>query len=116
MTTRRYMVAVVVVAVAMGGFVAVRAVWQYFVSLERLLHYSGMEVTDRLEEQIGNEVEAMPQSLEMTEEERRAMGELRRTAALWHRQREYHAAMVYKYRYVARFPWLPVEPDPPEPQ
>jgi len=110
------MVAVAIVGLMMGGFVAVRTVWQYFASLDRLLYYAGMEVTDRWLDQIGNEVEAMPQALELTEEGRRAMGELRRTAALWHRQREYHAAMVRKYRYVARFPWLPVEPDPPEPQ
>ena len=28
----------------------------------------------------------------------------------------YHAAMAAKYRHTARFPWLPVEPDPPEPE
>jgi hypothetical protein len=104
------------VAVAMGGFVAVRTAWQYFVSQGRLLYYAGMEVTDRWLDHIGDEVGAMAQTPELAEEGRRAMAELRRTAALWHRQREYHAAMVRKYRYVARFPWLPVEPDPPEPQ
>jgi hypothetical protein len=28
----------------------------------------------------------------------------------------YHAAMAAKYRHAARYPWLPVEPDPPEPE
>ena len=28
----------------------------------------------------------------------------------------YHAAMAAKYRHAARYPWLPVEPDPPEPK
>ena len=28
----------------------------------------------------------------------------------------YHARMVAKYRHAARYPWLPVGPDPPEPQ
>lgn len=28
----------------------------------------------------------------------------------------YHAAMARKYRRAARYPWLPVEPDPPEPK
>ena len=28
---------------------------------------------------------------------------------------EYNAARVRKYRRAARYPWLPVEPDPPEP-
>jgi hypothetical protein len=27
----------------------------------------------------------------------------------------YHAAMARKYEYAARYPWLPVEPDPREP-
>ncbi|WP_210420100.1 hypothetical protein [Aquisphaera giovannonii] len=46
---------------------------------------------------------------------RAALEELRRIAELFHRRVEYHAAMAYKYRHVARFPWLPIEPDPPEP-
>lgn len=28
----------------------------------------------------------------------------------------YHTAMVRKYRHAARYPWLFVEPDPPEPE
>ena len=28
----------------------------------------------------------------------------------------YHAAIARKYRHVARYPWLPIEPDPPEPE
>jgi hypothetical protein len=28
----------------------------------------------------------------------------------------YHAALVRKYEYAARYPWLPVLPDPPEPE
>jgi hypothetical protein len=28
---------------------------------------------------------------------------------------EHHAAMTRKYRHAARYPWLIVEPDPPEP-
>jgi hypothetical protein len=31
------------------------------------------------------------------------------------RKIDYHAAMARKYRAAARHPWLPVEPDPPEP-
>jgi hypothetical protein len=29
---------------------------------------------------------------------------------------DYHHAMKWKYRRAARHPWLPVEPDPPEPE
>ena len=31
------------------------------------------------------------------------------------RRAEYHAALARKYRHAARYPWLPVEPDPAEP-
>ena len=123
MTTRRWMVAVAVVALAMGGVVGVRAVWQYVASLDHVRYHAGMEATFRWLDQVWpDEEEAMAHAPELTEEGRRAVGEfrrqmgvLRRQVALWHRKREYHAAMARKYRYVARFPWLPVEPDPPEP-
>ena len=29
---------------------------------------------------------------------------------------DWHAEMVRKYRHAARYPWLPVAPDPPEPE
>jgi hypothetical protein len=32
------------------------------------------------------------------------------------RAREYHSRMAENYRHAARYPWLPVEPDPPEPK
>jgi hypothetical protein len=28
---------------------------------------------------------------------------------------EHHASLARKYEYAARYPWLPVEADPPEP-
>jgi len=110
------MVAVAVLALAMSGFVGARAVWPYVVSLDRVLYHAGMEATLCWLAEIGpDELEAMSRLPELTEEGRQAMGELQRQVALWHRQMEYHAAMARKYQYVARFPWLPVEPDPPEP-
>jgi hypothetical protein len=42
---------------------------------------------------------------------------LRRTWDLWKQEMEDHnAAMAAKYRRAARYPWLPVAPDPPEPE
>jgi hypothetical protein len=29
---------------------------------------------------------------------------------------DYHQQMLEKYAFAARYPWLPVEPDPPEPK
>jgi hypothetical protein len=39
----------------------------------------------------------------------------REDAADYARKAHYRAALVRKYERAARFPWLPVEPDPPEP-
>jgi len=37
-------------------------------------------------------------------------------AAKQHRIADFHAAMRAKYERLARYPWLPVAPDPPEPE
>ena len=34
----------------------------------------------------------------------------------WPRLRPYYAAMRKKYEFAERYPWLPVEPDPPVPR
>jgi hypothetical protein len=35
--------------------------------------------------------------------------------AAYERRGDYHAALQAKYEHAARYPWLPVEPDRPEP-
>jgi hypothetical protein len=37
-----------------------------------------------------------------------------RLSSVW--RAAYHSAMREKYEHAARYPWLPVEPDPPEPK
>jgi hypothetical protein len=129
MTTWRWMVAVAVVALATSGFVGVRAVWQYFLAMDRARYHTGMEDTLRWLDQSGrDQLEASALADDVIKPWLRAMGDaellerlrvthhaLRLQVALNHRQMEYHVAMARKYRYVARFPWLPVEPDLPEP-
>jgi hypothetical protein len=122
------MVAVAVMAVAMGSFVGVRAVWQYFVALDRVQYHEGMEAMSLGLDPLGrDQKQEIDQFRGLLEEQWRIMGdaglleelraldEYERNLAPLHRRVEYHAAMVRKYRGVARFPWLPVEPDPPEP-
>jgi hypothetical protein len=130
MTTRRWMIAVAVVAMAMGIFVVARAVLRYFVALDRIAYHAGMEGTRSWLNPIGRdelrEIDRMMDLIEkqqpitgderLDEETRARIDEYRRISARLRRNMEYHAAMVRKYRYVARFPWLPVEPDPPEPR
>jgi hypothetical protein len=127
MTTRRWMIAVAAAGVLMGGFVAIRAVWQYLRALHLIQHHDGMEAMWRWLDRHG-QMEAIDHALAMDDEQRRitgdaglgeefrqAIGQYRRIVEPWHRKAEYHAAMARKYRRVASFPWLPVEPDPPEP-
>jgi hypothetical protein len=34
----------------------------------------------------------------------------------WRRRADYHESLIVKYERAARYPWLPVAPDPPEPK
>jgi hypothetical protein len=122
------MVVVAVVAVAMGGFVGARAVWQYFVALDCVRYHEGMEAMWRWLDPLGRDPsQAINQSMDLIEEQRRitvdaryyeemiaGFDEYRRVVATFHRNTEYHAAMARKYCRVALYPWLPVDPDPPE--
>ena len=130
MTTRRWMIAVAVVAVAMSGIVAVRSVWQYYVALDRIQHHEASEAWCRylletvepgLREEVVNRLDWIEEQRKITanvrlyEDMKAAMDEYLRQVALLHGKLKYHVAMARKYRRVARFPWLPVEPDPPDP-
>jgi hypothetical protein len=91
MTTRRWMVAVAVVAVTfgmtLGGIRLKRQRDRHL--LHAALHQSPV---DRARKRGGG-----------------------RSNPLDSRLIEYHASMARRYRHVARYPWLPVEPDPPAP-
>jgi hypothetical protein len=83
MTTRRWMVAVAVVAI-------------FFGLAERSRRFS--EIADLHDGQSEASV--------TTPEERNRLT----------RWNAYNRAMCRKYRRAARYPWLPVEPDPPRPR
>lgn len=40
----------------------------------------------------------------------------RRNLARWANRFAYYEAMAHKYQHAARYPWLAVEPDPPPPE
>ncbi len=46
----------------------------------------------------------------------RGEDQMRKSTANLPRKIGYHAAMARKYEHAAGYPWLPVEPDPPEPE
>jgi hypothetical protein len=119
MTTRPWMVTVAALALAMGGLVGVRAVWQYFVALDRVQYHEGMEAMWRwLGRDLSKAESEQPPTTDdagLNEAMRAVSDQYQWIVASLHRQAECHAALARKYRRVARLPWLPVEPDPPEP-
>jgi hypothetical protein len=88
MTTRRWMIAVAVVGLAMGG--------------------------DRLERR-RDDFLVLAQYHAAEEAFRRGVGRRVRHPLL-PRMIEHAAALARKYRHAARHPWLPVAPDRPEPR
>jgi hypothetical protein len=102
MTTRRWIIAVAVVGVALGGFHLWRLSREY---QRRAEQYAGHFIW----EGDGNaDLEA-----------RQRMSPAQWDAYILGRCEEilrWRAQMEAKYRRAARYPWLPVEPDPPEPK
>jgi hypothetical protein len=86
MTTRRWMVAVAVVGIALG-------------MIERHERFRWIAVHHR-----GEVPQHLPRIKPSGMEDKR-----------W-RLFEWHESMARKYEHAARYPWLPVEPDPPEPE
>ena len=96
LTVRRLMVAVAVVALCLTA-------WSYW---------------DRRDERYFEfAVKAMSHTtLAVAYETGRPIGSLRERARVNPRKAAYHAALARKYEYAASRPWLPVLPDPPEPE
>ncbi len=111
------MVAVVAVALAMGGVV-------FGVRLEQRHHYFMVRIRhhERVAHTSSYNVREFRESLRRMERESGQRGSplvffenQRRFADYIDRVVAYHAAMASKYRHAARYPWLPTELDPPEP-
>ena len=96
MTTRRWIVAVAVIGLMLGGTIeayrlAYRLRRRYDDFLDRAQWHSGF-VFDWNARWRKNESDATVRRI------------------------NYHAEMARKYEHAARYPWLPVAPDPPEPE
>ena len=101
------MIAVAVVALAMGVFVGARAVVQYIVALDRVRYHAGMEGVGSWLNPLGHdklrEIDQMMDQMEkqwtitgdarLNEEMKARIDEYRRLSARLHRRMEYHAAM-----------------------
>jgi hypothetical protein len=109
MTTRRWMIAVAVMAVMLA---AAAALFRRRLGLRERGDYHarrGGILTDRARgfEQL---------ALKFADREPRITAEWRAYAACEAEIGAWHARLKEKYRHVARYPWLPIEPDPPEPE
>jgi hypothetical protein len=131
MTTQRWMVVALIVGLAMGGVVSVYRLKRRRDSSLSLLRYHGeaerlyvqyerswrdsLQHTERmlnvLEDGVRRAGDDDALELKLF---RRAAERERRYAADAARAHAYHAAMAHKYERAARYPWLPVEPDPPK--
>jgi hypothetical protein len=93
MTTRRWLIAVAVVAVALAASIVIERRRHHFRTLAERhssAELSCLGLAGRLDSPA--------------------------LAASWKRKAERCARLAQKYRRAARYPWLPVEPDPPEPE
>ena len=123
MTTRRWMVAVAVVGLLMGGISSYRIRRRYSEFIGRVRHHELLEAAYKEQ---GRHVADFSRSSSVIMEDLKddpGSGRLKalrnsilQNAASFSQRTEYHADMARKYRHAARYPWLPVEPDPPEPK
>ena len=133
MTTRRWMIAVAAVALMSSGAVAgLRIRRRHVEFLARVQSHTQMERFCALSEHqqrayIKTWADSTMLLLRMQErfgldsgigkeDARNELESFRRKVANWRRWTSYHTAMARKYRHAARYPWLPVEPDPPPPE
>ena len=108
MTTRRWMIAVAVVGLVIGGGVWLKQRRDYFLSLAQSHQKEVASSTAR--------GEALKSRLGCTsgmtiEEIMHLHGDYDRMMD----RADHHASLARKYERAARYPWLLVEPDPPEP-
>ena len=108
MTTRRWMIAVAAIGLMIGGGVVLKQRRDYFLSLAQSHQKEVASSTAR-----GNALKSrFGGTLGMTVEEiTRLHGDYDRMMD----RADHHASLARKYERAARYPWLLVEPDRPEP-
>jgi hypothetical protein len=108
MTTRRWMVAVAVIGLLVGGGVRLKRRRDYFLSLARSHAQKMPSFTAEgkaLRSRFGGTSGMSGEEIVL----------LSRDFDRMMNRADHHAALRRKYEHAARYPWLPVEPEPPEP-
>ena len=108
MTTRRWMIAVAAIGLMIGGGVWLEQRRDYFLTLARSHQKEVATSTARgkaLKSRFGG-------TSGMTNEE---IMHIHRDYDRMMDRADHHASLARKYEHAAGYPWLLVEPDPPEP-
>jgi hypothetical protein len=108
------MVAVAVVSLFMGAAIGgVRLKRRHYYFLVRIRQHDQEAVAFRSwEQELASEIESLPSNLR----EPFLLDRWERVRSMVSRNLAYNTALAAKYRRAARYPWLPVEPDSPEPE
>jgi hypothetical protein len=108
-TARRWIITLAAIGLMIGGGVLLKQRHDYFVSLAQSHQTEVDSSTARgkaLKSRFGS-------TSGMTNE---AIMELHRDYERMTDRADHHASLARKYEHAAQYPWLPVEPDPPEPE
>jgi hypothetical protein len=135
MTTRRWMLVVGVFALAIGGTIeGVRLKRRHDEFVAKCEHHTErkqfLEMLERYGDVFARGYSLGPFDEDILEREQKSFQPVwssaeEKEAFLASKQQflqgitprlAYHATMARKYERAARYPWLPVEPDPPEPE
>ncbi len=117
MTTRRWMVTVAVIGVMSGGVVGgVRLKRRHDGFQARARFYIQYESSWKKMEGIAcAHLQGLEEQSAAAEPRPDLVADWKENIKECRRWAVYNAGMARKYRHAARFPWLPVEPDPPLP-
>jgi hypothetical protein len=107
MTTRRWMLAVAAIELMIGGGVLLKQRRDYFLSLAQSHRKEVASSTARVKSLMsrsGTAGLAIEEVMRLHHDYDRMMD-----------RADHHASLARKYERAARYPWLPVEADPPPP-
>ena len=109
MTMRRWMMAVAAIGLMIGGGVLLKQRRDYFLSLAQSHQKEVASSTARgtaLKSRFGGTPGMTAEEILRLHDDYERMMD----------RADHHASLARKYEEAARYPWLPVEPDPPEPE
>jgi hypothetical protein len=129
MTTRRWMIVVMVVGLVMGAIIGgIRLKRRHEDFLYRAQRHENSMILLRMirgrwpgptrtvsRSLLERTFAEKPELLEGIAAYEQAIALAEQRIAWLERRISYNAAMARKYRHAARYPWLPIEPDPPPP-